>query len=50
MWGGLVSLTLLTLLVIPAVYVVWRSFQLWRLRHWRTSTPISVTAGGGSTA
>lgn len=28
MWGGLVSLTLLTLLVIPAMYVVWRSFQL----------------------
>ncbi len=28
MWGGLVSLTILTLLVIPAVYVVWRSFQL----------------------
>jgi Cu(I)/Ag(I) efflux system membrane protein CusA/SilA len=30
MWGGLVSLTILTLLVIPAVYVVWRSFQLRR--------------------
>jgi Cu(I)/Ag(I) efflux system membrane protein CusA/SilA len=28
MWGGLVSLTLLTLLVVPAMYVVWRSFQL----------------------
>jgi Cu(I)/Ag(I) efflux system membrane protein CusA/SilA len=28
MWGGLVSLTLLTLLVIPAVYVVWRGFGL----------------------
>ena len=28
MWGGLVSLTILTLLVIPAVYVVWRSFAL----------------------
>ena len=28
MWGGLVSLTLLTLLVIPAIYVVWRSFHL----------------------
>jgi Cu(I)/Ag(I) efflux system membrane protein CusA/SilA len=33
MWGGLVSLTLLTLLVIPAVYVVWRSFHLWRERR-----------------
>ena len=27
-WGGLLSLTLLTLLVIPAMYVAWRSFQL----------------------
>ncbi len=30
MWGGLVSLTILTLFVVPAVYVVWRSFQLRR--------------------
>jgi copper/silver efflux system protein len=30
MWGGLVSLTILTLLVIPAVYVVWRTFHLGR--------------------
>ena len=28
MWGGLVSLTLLTLFVVPAVYVIWRSFEL----------------------
>jgi Cu(I)/Ag(I) efflux system membrane protein CusA/SilA len=28
MWGGLVSLTILTLLVVPAAYVVWRSFEL----------------------
>jgi Cu(I)/Ag(I) efflux system membrane protein CusA/SilA len=28
MWGGLVSLTLLTLLVVPAVYMIWRSRQL----------------------
>ena len=28
MWGGLVSLTILTLFVIPAVYVVWRSHEL----------------------
>jgi Cu(I)/Ag(I) efflux system membrane protein CusA/SilA len=28
LWGGLVSLTLLTLFVIPAVFVIWRSFQL----------------------
>jgi Cu(I)/Ag(I) efflux system membrane protein CusA/SilA len=30
MWGGLVSLTALTLLVVPAIYVIWRSFQLRR--------------------
>jgi Cu(I)/Ag(I) efflux system membrane protein CusA/SilA len=30
MWGGLISLTLLTLLVAPAVYVIWRSFELRR--------------------
>jgi copper/silver efflux system protein len=30
MWGGLVSLTLLTLFVVPAVYVVWRGLQLRR--------------------
>ncbi|HVE82591.1 MAG TPA: CusA/CzcA family heavy metal efflux RND transporter, partial [Myxococcales bacterium] len=30
MWGGLVSLTVLTLLVVPAVYVVWRSFEVRR--------------------
>ena len=30
MWGGLVSLTLLTLLLVPAVYVIWRSFELRR--------------------
>jgi copper/silver efflux system protein len=33
MWGGLVSLTLLTLFVIPAVYVVWRTFQQRRARR-----------------
>jgi Cu(I)/Ag(I) efflux system membrane protein CusA/SilA len=30
MWGGLVSLTLLTLLVAPAIYVIWRSFEVRR--------------------
>jgi copper/silver efflux system protein len=39
MWGGLVSLTLLTLVVIPAMYVVWRSFYL------RSS---AIPAGGTS--
>jgi Cu(I)/Ag(I) efflux system membrane protein CusA/SilA len=33
MWGGLVSLTALTLLVVPAMYVVWRSGQLRRLER-----------------
>ncbi|MFN0253863.1 MAG: efflux RND transporter permease subunit [Kofleriaceae bacterium] len=28
MWGGLVSLMILTLFVVPAVYVVWRSIHL----------------------
>jgi Cu(I)/Ag(I) efflux system membrane protein CusA/SilA len=32
LWGGLVSLTVLTLAVIPAIYVIWRERQL------RTST------------
>ncbi len=40
MWGGLVSLTLLTLLVIPAVYVVWRTFHLRR-------NPVPVLAPPG---
>jgi len=39
MWGGLVSLTALTLLVIPAVYVVWRSFALRRAASHAPSTP-----------
>jgi len=39
MWGGLVSLTLLTLFVIPALYVVWRSFHLWRARRREAATP-----------
>lgn len=28
MWGGLISLTILTLIVIPILYVVWRGFQM----------------------
>ncbi len=28
LWGGLITLTLLTLIVIPAVYVVWKEFSL----------------------
>ena len=30
LWGGLLSLTFLTLLVIPAIYVIWRNFHLKR--------------------
>ncbi|MFO0739595.1 MAG: CusA/CzcA family heavy metal efflux RND transporter [Labilithrix sp.] len=41
MWGGLVSLTILTLLVIPAVYVVWRSFAL---RHAMRPQPALTVA------
>ncbi len=43
MWGGLVSLTLLTLFVVPAVYVVWRSFTL---RSARKRT-LGTLANGG---
>ena len=28
LWGGLISLTILTLLVVPAIYVMWRSIQM----------------------
>jgi Cu(I)/Ag(I) efflux system membrane protein CusA/SilA len=28
LWGGLLSLTFLTICVIPAIYVIWRSFYL----------------------
>ncbi len=33
MWGGLMSLTLLTLLVVPAAYVVWRGLELERVQR-----------------
>jgi Cu(I)/Ag(I) efflux system membrane protein CusA/SilA len=41
MWGGLVSLTLLTLLVVPAVYVVWRGWGLGRAAS-PTPAPVGV--------
>lgn len=41
MWGGLVSLTLLTLLVVPAAYVIWRSLEL---RRMKATSPSAVTA------
>jgi hypothetical protein len=46
MWGGLVSLTLLTLLVIPAMYVVWRSFAL--RRDGRAGKPVEQSAVAAS--
>ncbi len=45
MWGGLVSLTLLTLLVVPAVYVIWRSFSL---RKHSTAAASELPAAGPS--
>jgi len=44
MWGGLVSLTLLTLFVVPAVYVVWRTFHLSRARK----RSLGTLANGGA--
>ena len=44
MWGGLVSLTLLTLLVIPAVYVAWRSFALPTTPRGPTTEPSEASA------
>jgi Cu(I)/Ag(I) efflux system membrane protein CusA/SilA len=44
MWGGLVSLTTLTLLVIPAVYVSWRSFTLRSAARHRPSAARVSTA------
>jgi len=41
LWGGLVSLTLLTLLVVPAMYVVWRSFHVRRDAHLHSSAAAS---------
>jgi Cu(I)/Ag(I) efflux system membrane protein CusA/SilA len=49
MWGGLLSLTMLTLLVAPAVYVIWRSFELRRSKDeavW-IAPDLPVRAGGG---
>lgn len=38
LWGGLLSLTFLTICVIPAVYVIWRSFHLKK----NSSTPTNT--------
>lgn len=37
LWGGLISLTLLTLLVTPAIYVIWRSFQFRQIKATETT-------------
>ena len=28
LWGGLITLTILTLIIIPAIYVIWRGYRL----------------------
>ena len=30
MVGGLISSTILTLIVIPAIYAIWKGFEIWR--------------------
>jgi Cu(I)/Ag(I) efflux system membrane protein CusA/SilA len=44
MWGGLVSLTLLTLLVVPAIYVIWRSFSVRKISAAAASTRPAVAS------
>ena len=44
LWGGLISLTILTLAVIPAFYVIWRGFQL------RRALPDGPPVEGGDAA
>jgi copper/silver efflux system protein len=44
MWGGLVSLTILTLLVVPAAYVLWRSFELRRRNTVPPDSPAELSA------
>ncbi len=34
LWGGLITLTLLTLIVIPAVYVAWKEFIFWHKKKY----------------
>ncbi len=43
LWGGLLSLTFLTLLVIPAIYVIWRSIYL-RIKLKKASNNIDKQA------
>jgi Cu(I)/Ag(I) efflux system membrane protein CusA/SilA len=43
LWGGLVSLTILTLIGIPVLYAIWRGFQL--RRELRPSTSASTSEG-----
>jgi Cu(I)/Ag(I) efflux system membrane protein CusA/SilA len=50
MVGGLFSATVLTLLIIPAIYMVWRGFGLRReiRQEYRSVPPAGETAGAGS--
>jgi copper/silver efflux system protein len=46
MWGGLISLTLLTLFVVPAIYVVWRGFGLRRASRRHVADERRLAEGG----
>ncbi len=46
LWGGLISLTILTLAVIPAFYVIWRGFQLRRASAGSPLVTEAPLAGG----
>jgi copper/silver efflux system protein len=48
LWGGLISLTILTLAVIPAFYVIWRAHQ--HRRATSGSTPSSDPPAWGTAA
>ncbi|MHB8893625.1 MAG: efflux RND transporter permease subunit [Candidatus Geothermincolia bacterium] len=48
LWGGLISLTILTLAVIPAFYVIWRGFQLRRAVPGNPPVDVEVIRSGAS--
>jgi Cu(I)/Ag(I) efflux system membrane protein CusA/SilA len=48
MVGGMLSATLLTLVVIPAIYLLWRRWQLGRGWHAAASTTSTVSGAPSS--
>ena len=50
MVGGMVSSTILTLVVIPAVYSLWQEARLRRLAHAEDRTPMGAVVEEGSQA